>query len=72
MTKNTKRAGSAVGYKVSATKPRDTKAPRQRIAELERNIAKGVERLLLLDGEDLDDASRMLADWRSQPRASCW
>ena len=49
--------------KASATKTHDTKSVRQRIAELEKNIAKGVERMMLLDGENLDDASRMLADW---------
>ncbi len=55
--------------KTSATKTHDTRSLRQRIAELEKNIAKGVERLLLLDGADLDDASRMLADWRAQRRS---
>jgi len=55
--------------KASATKTHDTKSLRQRIAELDKNIAKGVERLLLLDGADLDDASRMLADWRAQRRS---
>lgn len=54
--------------KTSATKTRDTKSLRQRISELEKNIAKGVERLLLLDGDDQDDASRMLADWRAKRR----
>ncbi|GAA4446120.1 recombinase family protein [Novipirellula rosea] len=55
--------------KASATKTHDTKSLRKRIAELETNIAKGVERLMLLDGENLEDASRMLADWRSQRRS---
>ncbi|MGB7324402.1 MAG: hypothetical protein WBD31_05990, partial [Rubripirellula sp.] len=54
--------------KTSATKTRDTKSLRKQIAELEKNIAKGVERLLLLDGDDQDDASRMLADWRAKRR----
>lgn len=55
--------------KASATKTHDTKSLRQLIAELEKNIAKGVERLMLLDGENLEDASRMLADWRTQRRS---
>ena len=54
--------------KATANKTRDTKPLRQRITELEKNIAKGVERLLLLEGEDLNDASRLLANWRQQRR----
>ena len=52
--------------KANSTKRSDTKALRQRLDELEKNIAKGVERLLLLDGEDLEDASRLVANWRQQ------
>ncbi|QDV58694.1 recombinase family protein [Rosistilla oblonga] len=61
---------AAVGRRLKATanKTSDTKTIRQRIAALEKNIAKGVERLLLLDGDDQDDASRMLADWRAERR----
>lgn len=46
----------------------DAKALKQRIAALDRKIAKGVERLLLLDGEDLTDASAALAGWRKERR----
>ncbi|WP_430454050.1 recombinase family protein [Rhodopirellula europaea] len=55
--------------KATAKKSVNTKSLRRQIATLEKNIAKGVERMLLLDGEDQDDASRILADWRSQRRS---
>jgi hypothetical protein len=41
---------------------------KQQIAALDRKIAKGSERLLLLDGEDLTDASAALAEWRKKRR----
>jgi len=41
---------------------------RRQVAALNKKIAKGAERLLLLDGDDLPDASAVLAGWREQRR----
>ena len=46
----------------------DCKALKQQITALDKKIAKGAERLLLLDSDDLADASSVLADWRNQRR----
>ncbi|KAA1260407.1 hypothetical protein LF1_29470 [Rubripirellula obstinata] len=63
------KAAAGPRWKATADKTTDTKAIRQRIATLEKNIAEGVERLLLLDGDDQNEASAMLADWRSERRS---
>ncbi|TWT79626.1 hypothetical protein CA13_10300 [Planctomycetes bacterium CA13] len=61
---------TAIARRMKATKSKtsDAKSLRKRIAALEKNIAKGVERPLLLDDDHLDDASRLLADWRGERR----
>ena len=62
------RLREAITKRVRAAKKSqaDCKALKQQIATLDKKIAKGAERLLLLDGDDLTDASSVLADWRSQ------
>jgi aspartyl-tRNA synthetase len=44
----------------------DIKTLRQQLSELEKKISKGTERLLLLDEENLADATVLLNQWRQQ------
>lgn len=44
----------------------DTKAQQARIAALDKKIAKGTENLLLANPDDMEDLSKLLADWRME------
>jgi chromosome segregation ATPase len=44
----------------------DTKAQQARIAALDKKIAKGIENLLLANPDDMEDLSKLLADWKKE------